>query len=418
MKPVKAAAVAVTLFTFAFVLFSALHLGRTRRARSDAPRYQILQVPVGDGKTSTEARVTVPDSRSWAAYDKLRETIPQNGAYWNRLFYAAVRRLGNGEAPVGRAPDWARCRESNQELLRTNVHDVRLYPAALQDFLQIMTCRSPPLLINQPNKCAAGEGGPRGQTALLFGIKSLPGNFEQRQAVRKTWGREGLYRKRLRVHTVFLLGSSLQDDRDLDPLLSFESQYFGDLLQWDVRESLLNLTHKGNAFLEWALKHCPRVSFVFSGDDDVFVNSPALFAFLESLEPSEASRLYVGQVLSAAVPFRDPKSKYYVPTSFYDGPYPPYVGGGGYVVSGALLQPLLEASRVIPLFPMDDVYTGMCAQAAGARPEENPGFKTFDVKEDDRENLCVHKGLILIHQRSPQQIKKLWNGIHNPLLTC
>lgn len=97
------------------------------------------------------------------------------------------------------------------------------------------------------------------------------------------------------MHTVFLLGSSSQDDHDL---LSFESQYFGDLLQWDIHKSLLNLTHKLNAFFEWTLKNCPRVSFIFSRDDDVFVNSPTLFTYLESMEPPKASQLYVGQVLS------------------------------------------------------------------------------------------------------------------------
>lgn len=418
MKPLKAFTAVVVLVTFVFILLSTLHLERTRRSKPDVLRYRSVAVHEGEVKASTQARVTAANTqRVSSLYDRLRQTIPQNGAYWNRLLYTAMKQLENGEIPVSRDSEWSRCRESNQELLKTNVHDILFYPPVLQDFLQIMKCRSPPLLINQPGKCVA-DGGAANQTVLVFGIKSVPGNFEQRQVVRKTWGREGLFQSSVRVHTVFLLGSSSQDDRDLDPLLSFESQHFGDVLQWDIRESLLNLTHKVNAFFEWTLKHCPQVSFIFSGDDDVFVNSPALFAYLESLEPSKASKLYVGQVLSTSVPFRDPKSKYYVPLSFYDGSYPPYVGGGGFVLSGALLQPLFSVSRVIPVFPMDDVYTGMCLQAVGVSPEENSGFKTFDVKEEDRENLCVHKNLILIHRRSPQQIKKLWNGIHNPLLTC
>lgn len=417
MKPLRRFTAIVFLVTCVFILFSTFHLERTHRAKSDVLRYRSLTVHEGEVKASTHARVTAPNTQRLSIYNRVRQTIPQNGAYWNRLLYAAIKQQENREISASRDSEWSRCRESNQELLKTNIHDIHLYPAVLQDFLQTLKCRSPPLLINQPHKCDTGEGEADNRTVLVFGIKSIPGHFEQRQAVRKTWGREGLFQSSLRVHTVFLLGSS-QDDRDLVPLLSFESQYFGDLLQWDIHESLLNLTLKVNAFFEWTLKHCPRVSFIFSGDDDVFVNSPALFTYLESLEPSKASRLYVGQVLSASVPFRDPKSKYYIPLSFYDGSYPPYVGGGGFVLSGALLQPLSSVSRVIPLFPMDDVYTGMCLQAVGVSPEQNPGFKTFDIKEEDRENLCVHKSLILIHQRSPQQIKKLWNGIHNPLLTC
>lgn len=418
MKPLRNIMSAAFLVTFVYFLFSTLHLERTRRAKSDVLRYRSLWVHEGEEKSSTPASATEPVTKSLSFYDRLRKTIPQNGAYWNRLLYTAIKQLENGEGPVSRDSDWSRCREPNQELLKTNVHDILLYPPVLQDFLQIMNCRFPPLLINQPDKCATDDGGAANDTVLLFGIKSVPGHFEQRQAVRKTWGREGDFPNGLRVRTVFLLGSSSPDDRDLDPLLSFESQYFRDILQWDIQESLLNLTHKLNAFFEWTLEHCPQVSFVFSGDDDVFVNSPALFDYLESQKPPRATRLYVGQVLSASVPFRDPKSKYYIPLSFYDGVYPPYVGGGGFILSGALLQPLTSISRFVPLFPMDDVYTGMCLQAVGISPEDNAGFKTFDIKKDDRENLCVHKTLILIHQRSPRQIKKLWNGIHNPLLTC
>lgn len=413
MKPIKNITAVAFLVTFVFILFSTFHLERTHKAKSAVQHYRSLWNQEGDLKPSTQPMATAP--KSLPVYDKLRQTIPQNGAYWNRLLYTAIKQVENGKNPGSLDADWSRCRESNQELLKTNIHDILSYPSVLQDFLQIMNCRSPPLLVNQPNKCAAG-GDADNQTFLLFGVKSVPGNFEQRQAVRKTWGQEGIFQNGLRVHLVFLLGRSSQDD--LDSLLSYESQYFGDLLQWDIQESLLNLTLKVSAFFEWTLKHCPQVSFVFSGDDDVFVNSPALFTYLESLEPSKASQLYVGQVLRASVPFRDPKSKYYVPLSFYDGLYPPYVGGGGFVISGSLLWPLASVSRIIPLFPMDDVYTGMCLQAVGVSPEENSGFKTFDIKEEDRGNLCVHKNLILIHQRSPQQIKKLWSGIHNPLLTC
>lgn len=153
------------------------------------------------------------------------------------------------------------------------------------------------------------------------------------------------------MRTSSLLGSSSQDDCDLGPLLPFESQYFGDVLRWDVGESLLNLTHKVNAFLEWTR--------TLSSGLGMFL----LFTYLESLEPSKASRLYDGQDLSSSVPFRDPKSQAYVPLSFYEGSYPPYVGGGGFVLSGALLRPAFSVSRLIPMFPMDNAYTGMCLQA-------------------------------------------------------
>lgn len=412
-----------TLFLIFF--YSTLHLETTYSHKAepeDLLKHPSLHVPNSDvpAHAFTQESITTapPELHNVSVSDGLRQTIPQNGAYWNRLLYSALRRLAQVKGLFRHDSHWSHCRETNQELLQTNVHDVTSYPVLFQDFLQGMNCRSPPVLINQPNKCISAEGKGDNQIFLLFAIKSTPGNFERRQAVRETWGREEVYKSGLRVRTVFLLGSSSLDDPDLSPLLSFEAQRFGDVLQWDFHESLLNLTLKMNMFLQWTLKKCSHVSFVFSGDDDVFVNTPALLSYLQSLEPSKASQLYVGHVISTANPLRDPKSKYYIPLSFYDGPYPAYAGGGGFVISGAMLQPLYSVSLVIPFFPIDDVYIGMCAKALEVSPEAHAGFQTFDVKEQDRENLCVHKDLILIHQRSPQQVKKLWKGIHSPLLTC
>lgn len=381
-----------------------------------------LNVQDSDVKTQSlkQESITIPSPNvpDVTVSAMLRETIPQNGAYWNRLLYSGLKKLEEGRKPFGNYLDWSHCREANQEILQTNMHDVSSYPALFLNFLQAMNCRSPPVLLDQPSKCVSSEGEKASQIFLLLAIKSNPRNFEQRQAVRETWGKEGVNESGLRVRTVFLVGTSQLEDPDVNPLISFEAKHFGDIVQWDFHDSFFNLTLKMNMFLQWTLKRCPRVSFVFSGDDDVFVNTPALLNYLQSLDASKASRLYVGHVISTASPHRDPNNKYYIPVSFYDGPYPAYAGGGGFLFSGALLQSLYSVLHFIPFYPIDDVYTAMCFLALGVTPEPHTGFLTFDIKVQDRENLCVHKGLILIHQRTPSQTKKLWKGIHSPLLTC
>lgn len=425
MRRIHSFSAMVLLVTLFLILYSALHLETTYSHRTEHQnplRHLSQQVQDGDGKTqSSKLGVGTgprPDGYNVSVSDAFRQTVPQNQAYWNRLLYLSLRNLDNRKNPLSQESQWSHCRETNQELLQTNVHDFNSYPDLFKEFVQGMNCKSSPVLINQPNKCISSEGGGANQTFLLFAIKSAPGNFVRRQAVRETWGREGLYHKGLRVRRVFLLGRSPVEDPDLSPLLSFEAKHFGDLLQWDFQESLLNLTLKMDMFIQWTMKHCPRISFVFSGDDDVFVNTPALLNYLLTLKDSKASQLYVGHIISTANPLRDPSIKYYIPLSFYDGPYPAYAGGGGFLMSGQLLQPLHLVSRVIPFFPIDDVYIGMCTKALGVSPEGHAGFQTFDVKEEDRQNLCVHKELILIHQRSPPQMKKLWKGIHSPYLTC
>ncbi|XP_022059887.2 N-acetyllactosaminide beta-1,3-N-acetylglucosaminyltransferase 2 [Acanthochromis polyacanthus] len=416
MRRIKTISAVILLVSLILVFFySSLHLESAyghQAGLEDVLRQHSLEVHDSDVKIQppTQEASTTPQPKLNATIsNNLRKAIPQNGAYWNRLLYSALRSVENAENHIRGNSSWSGCRETSQELLQTNIQDFTTYPVLFQTFLQGMKCKSPPVLIDQPS-C--------NNTFLLLAIKSTPEHFEQRQAVRETWGREGMYPGGLRVRLVFLLGSSPPEDPDFTPLVALEAKHYGDMLQWDFRESLFNLTLKMNVLLQWAPKSCHHASFIFSGDDDVFVNTPALLRYLQSLGASKASRLYVGHVISSASPHRDPKNKYFIPLSFYDGPYPAYAGGGGFVFSGDLLQPLHSVLRLVPFFPIDDVYIAMCFKALGVSPEAHAGFKTFDVKEQDRENLCVHKDHLLIHRRSPQQMKKLWKGIHSPFLTC
>ncbi|XP_041851803.1 N-acetyllactosaminide beta-1,3-N-acetylglucosaminyltransferase 2 [Melanotaenia boesemani] len=436
MRCIKSISVIVFLTSiFLIILYSTLHLELSHSVRASLQDLQnepdlnnaaknsfkeeSLNSPLPDVNTVTVSQGMVNfDFHDFSVSQGFREIIPQNGGYWNRLLFSALRSLDNRKNPLINKLPWLGCRQENQQLLQINVHDFNSYPDLFQSFLQGMNCMSPPVLINQPNKCIPKDKNGDKQTFLLFAIKSTPRNFERRQAVRETWGREGEYQNGLRVRTVFLLGSTSMDDPDLSALLSYEAKHFGDLLQWDFHDSFFNLTLKMSVFMKWTLKNCPQVSFIFSGDDDVFVNTPLLLTYLQSLEASKASQLYVGQIISSASPHRDSRNKYYIPQSFYDGPYPAYAGGGGFVFSGALMQPLFLASHVIPFYPIDDVYMGMLFRALEVSAEAHTGFQTFDVKQQDRANVCVHKGHILVHQRFPQEIKKIWNAINSPMLTC
>ncbi|XP_057684794.1 N-acetyllactosaminide beta-1,3-N-acetylglucosaminyltransferase 2-like [Corythoichthys intestinalis] len=401
----------LTLLLMSTVFFLFLYSGLLKEAVSKAE-----DLPKRTSMRQRELQTSVPNvaptSLTANVSSTFRASIPENGAYWNRLLHSALKSAERGKDLWSRDPPWPHCWETSQEVMELNVHNLGSYPLLLQNFLRGMKCRSPPFLVDQPDKCRGKD------TFLLFAIKSAPANFEQRQAVRDTWGREHLYGAGQHVRTVFLLGTASLDDPDLSALVRFEAEHYGDVVQADFHESLFNLTLKMNVFLHWTLKHCPRVSFVFSGDDDVLVNTPALLSYLSSLDSTKASRLFTGQVIKTARPLRDPKSKYFIPESFYEGHYPTYVGGGGFVISGALLLPLYSTCRVIPFFPIDDVYVAMCFSALGVSPEAHPGFKTFDIPEVDRENLCAYKKLTLVHRRSPKQVKRIWRGIHSPLLTC
>ncbi|XP_014835959.1 PREDICTED: N-acetyllactosaminide beta-1,3-N-acetylglucosaminyltransferase 2-like [Poecilia mexicana] len=318
-----------------------------------------------------------------------------------------------------------------------SVNDFNSMPEQIRAFIKSMHCRKYPLLINQPGMCqrnndTTGVGSP----LLLIAIKSQVGNFENRQAIRETWGRSGLVRGEFNtkgglVRTVFLLGrqdSSTGPYPDLNNLLELENEKYGDILQWDFRDTFFNLTLKDLLLWSWFKQYCPTAAFVFKGDDDVFVRTDALLSYLhKKVEEHKLWRIYtnetdmnlfVGDVISNAMPNREPSMKYYIPESFYKGVYPPYAGGGGVVYSGSLALRLREVSERVRLFPIDDVYLGMCLNRLGLSPVHHPGFLTFDLPATDRNNPCAYRSVLLVHRRNPKEMLTLWKQLQNLPAQC
>lgn len=294
----------------------------------------------------------------------------------------------------------------------TQVKEYNSLPVRFKDFLIFMHCRSYPIMVDQPDVC-------KEPPFLLLAVKSLAPHFDRRQAIRQSWGRAGVVANRT-VVTVFLLGNATPGDHhpDLSGMLRYESVRHRDIVQWDYRDSFFNLTVKEVLFLEWIQNRCAGARFVFKGDDDVFVNTFRILDFLGGLSEPKARDLFVGDVITNAGPHRDKKVKYFIPESMYVGMYPPYAGGGGYLYSGDIAARLHNVSRQVALYPIDDVYTGMCLRKLGLAPEKHKGFRTFNIEEKYRSNPCAYKSLMLVHPRTPQEMIQIWAWLSNPDLKC
>ncbi|XP_066505313.1 N-acetyllactosaminide beta-1,3-N-acetylglucosaminyltransferase 2 [Hoplias malabaricus] len=320
----------------------------------------------------------------------------------------------------------------NYEMIWT-LSDFFSLPSQIQRFLISMHCREYPLLIDQPRVCNQTlEKSQDGPPMLLLAIKSQAMNFKNRQAIRQTWGRSGWVKgysgKGGQVRRVFLLGKNHSGH---DPVsvenLREESNKFGDLIMWDFLDTFYNLTLKDILFWGWFSKNCPDTRFVLKGDDDVFVRTPALLDYLNDEEEVRSKKsgngkvmedFVVGDVIISALPPRLETNKYFIPESFYEGMYPSYAGGGGVVYSGALVPRLLEVSKRVHLFPIDDVYLGMCLERLGVVPIHHPAFLTFDFPEDESKEPCAHHTILLVHKRSPKEMRKLWAKTIVPSRKC
>lgn len=294
----------------------------------------------------------------------------------------------------------------------TQIKDYSSLPQRFKDFLLYMHCREYPMLIDAPGVCSETP-------FLLLAVKSLTPHFDRRQAIRESWGRAGILANR-RVATVFLLGRTAESDYfpNVSEMLGYEASLHGDLLQWDYRDTFFNLTLKEVLFLEWISERCPSAHFIFKGDDDVFVNTRSILNYLAGLSEKAARDLFIGDVINQAGPHRDKKLKYYIPESIFVGSYPPYAGGGGYLYSAQVGLRLRNVSRHVSLFPIDDVYTGMCLKKLGLVPEKHQGFRTFNIEEKYRETVCAYQSLMLVHPRSPQEMIKIWGWLSDPGLSC
>ncbi|XP_030060794.1 UDP-GlcNAc:betaGal beta-1,3-N-acetylglucosaminyltransferase 9 [Microcaecilia unicolor] len=289
-----------------------------------------------------------------------------------------------------------------------------------QQYLRNKDKRNYNLLINQPNKCIKNPKDP----FLLIAIKSTVEDFDRREIVRKTWGREGSING-MHIKRVFLLGVPRNKIAVAmwETLVNHESQTYKDVLLWDFLDTFFNLTLKEIHFLNWAAEFCSNVNFIFKGDNDVFVNMENIVDFLEVHSPTED--LFVGDIISHAKPIRLRKSKYFIPEIMYGlGIYPPYAGGGGFLMSGITMKKLSRACKDVELFPIDDVFLGMCLQRINLKPVSHDGFKTFGIgKPSAAPHLqtfdpCFYKDLMVVHSLKVSEIWLMWNLLRNHNLSC
>ncbi|XP_077909801.1 N-acetyllactosaminide beta-1,3-N-acetylglucosaminyltransferase 3 isoform X2 [Halichoerus grypus] len=253
-------------------------------------------------------------------------------------------------------------------------------PQQVRDFLLHKHCRDFPLLQDvPPSKCAP-------PVFLLLVIKSSPRNYERRELVRRTWGRERRV-KGVQLRRLFLVGTASDplEARKVNRLLAMEARAHGDILQWDFYDSFFNLTLKQD--------HDPD------------------------------HHLFVGQLIRNVGPIRVPWSKYYVPKVVTEEEhYPPYCAGGGFLLSRFTATALRRAAATLDLFPIDDVFLGMCLKQEGLEPASHSGIRTAGIRAPSAHvssfDPCLYRELLLVHRFLPYEMLLMWDALSQPNLTC
>ncbi|KAL0159946.1 hypothetical protein M9458_043671, partial [Cirrhinus mrigala] len=220
---------------------------------------------------------------------------------------------------------------------------------------------------------------------LVLIVPVAPHQVDARNAIRSTWGNESSVQGKA-VVTLFLVG--LPGRSKAQQQLEEESRQHRDLLQSNFVDSYFNLTIKTMLIMDWLATRCPQASYAVKVDSDMYINMENLMSLL--LAPNTPRENYItGYLMWNQNVIRNKKSKYYVSEELYPEPkYPLYVLGVGYVFSNDLPKKIVEASKHMKPFNIEDAYVGTCLKWLGIKPSRSPDpsqFRTYmkDSKHHD-----------------------------------
>ncbi|KAF7646416.1 hypothetical protein LDENG_00188150 [Lucifuga dentata] len=239
-----------------------------------------------------------------------------------------------------------------------------------------------------------------------------------RDAIRKTWGKEGVVQGKL-VHTVFVVGvSGGAGAEQQQEKIRQENQQHHDLIQSNFLDTYHNLTIKTMVMLEWLNAHCLKASYVMKIDSDIFLNTENLLKLL--LDPSTSKENYMtGLVWWHSPVLRNPFMKFYMPTDVIaEAEYPPYPLGMAYVMSLDLPGKILSVSRHIKAIYIEDAYLGMCLKRLGISPTDPPEKTMFIVDPSHPLNSCSISKVIAVTTTSIAQMTAYWQQSKEPGVKC
>ncbi|XP_038046441.1 uncharacterized protein LOC119720706 [Patiria miniata] len=272
------------------------------------------------------------------------------------------------------------------------------------------------LRLDHPGACYDSNGH-KEDIFLLVLISTLPRHFELRRAIRETWGEQSqILGENLRL--LFVMGHTQTDIDLIQKQVKQEDDEFGDIIQADFAESFHNLTLKVVMGLKWVTENCRHATYMYKGDDDMFVNFKNIISYLREnrVQGSALTRFFLGSVLYRSVRVTRSNSKYYVPDILYSGRYfPPYCSGGGYVISSDVIPEMYHKSLETAFIPIDDAYQGILASKIGLKPTAHKGFKNWGAKTDG----CSLRDVMVVHGfKSPDALQAVWKNYTMPAEDC
>lgn len=242
---------------------------------------------------------------------------------------------------------------------------------------------------------------------LVILVSSSADAYKSRMVIRHTWGVDNALHRKWK--TVFLIGVT-GNNMLLSDRISREAQIFGDIIQGDYSETFANKVFKIQSGFEWAAKYC-SFEYLLKTDDDVFVNTRALVAFLSG-DGAPNAAFYFGHLMHGSPVLR---TGYYA-VSKEDHPgdvFKDYLSGGGYVLSKDLVLKFTQMFDVVKPLKIDDAYIGILAAEVGVKPISTSSFVMYSNKA-----TCVYdSNLFLVRPVVHQCMVELFDANQREILS-
>ncbi|KAM7302033.1 beta-1,3-galactosyltransferase 1 [Ixodes scapularis] len=246
--------------------------------------------------------------------------------------------------------------------------------------------------------------GKAGRSFLVL-VQSASRNTERRNAIRDTWAsptKDSFSGIRLG----FVLGTPRK--ASLNDKVLREADEYRDIIMSNFTESYYNLSLSTVTLLRWAVENCAGYDYLVKADDDAFLNLTALRKYLSD-KPKKNS--IFGYLMRGYRPNRQRESKWYTPQDLYNkSRLPDFVSGFAYVITADAVPELYAAAKVIPLFPLEDVYvTGMCRERT--RTVLRNAARFHNHKKKKATSICSYANVLAQHEMTPAEMHTLWQKI-------
>eukprot|EP00040_Diaphanoeca_grandis_P003839 m.26075 g.26075 ORF g.26075 m.26075 type:complete len:427 (-) comp15268_c2_seq1:53-1333(-) len=235
---------------------------------------------------------------------------------------------------------------------------------------------------------------------LFVMVMTIPKAVEQRNAMRETWLQyrgdgDGVGS----VLHRFMIGTATLGS-DAVTALEEENKVYGDLaLIPHFKEEFFNLTGKLLESMSWGIEAFGVPQYVFKVDDDTFVRLDSLLNELHAVPTTDAGRFYYGYFDGRAEVRRH--GKYAEMGWTVCNRYLPYALGGGYVVSGAIVDLIVQDKTKMSLysrFNAEDVSMGLWTAPLNITRRHDTRFDT-----EWKSRGCSNK-YIVMHRSSPKDM--------------